>query len=83
MIEKVEQTSFQREEAATPGSLARSMLLQLIRRQRRAWGDWLTEQKRHPGTCDTSFQVQIAFERWLVARACTETVRRILYGWEQ
>ena len=79
MIEKVELTPFQRMEATSPDSLARNMLAALIRRERAAWRAFQDAQKRSsedPAGVDY-------FSRWIEIRGCTETVRRILYGWEQ
>jgi hypothetical protein len=79
MIETVEQTPFQRMEAASPDSLARNMLAALIRREREARRNFQDSQKR---SAEDPMGVDY-FARWIEIKNCTETVRRILYGWEQ
>lgn len=81
MIDAVEQTPYQREEARTPGSLARNMLALLIREERRSWRELQVRLRADPDR--TEEFTRMAHVRWLQARNDAEIVRRVLHGWEQ
>jgi hypothetical protein len=79
MIEKVEQTPYQIEEAKTRGSLARQMLAELIMETRRTAGRHARFGKRFgPNAALTESEL----ERYITIAECAETLRRILYGLE-
>ena len=82
MIESVERTVYQLEEARTPGSLARNMLALLVRHERQNFRHLQSLLRDRGGEHFETF-VDSARTKWLEAHRCAEIVRRVLYGWEQ
>ena len=79
MIQPVEQTPFQAQEAATRGSLARQVVAMLVRRKREAAARARRFMVELGPECPLT---QAALTEELEASNAAEYARRILYGWE-